>query len=89
MKFPYVRAPINPCDIAYSFNEYVSSQNLGIRQNLESVLGRNPLLWCCPTVPPGSGLKYKLAEGDGKWIELRRGQHESEGYYEENVDHQA
>ncbi|KAF8236805.1 zf-DHHC-domain-containing protein [Tricholoma matsutake] len=40
--------------------------DLGIRRNIESVLGRNPLLWCCPTVTPGSGLKYELAESDGK-----------------------
>lgn len=38
--------------------------DLGIRRNIESVLGRNPLLWCCPTVTPGSGLKYELAESD-------------------------
>lgn len=35
------------------------------------MLGTNPLLWCCPNVgPPGTGLKYQLAEGDGKWVEL-------------------
>ncbi|KAH9897747.1 palmitoyltransferase PFA4 [Cubamyces lactineus] len=38
--------------------------NLGMRRNIESVLGPNPLMWCCPTVPPGNGLKYPLAEGD-------------------------
>ncbi|KAI0640069.1 palmitoyltransferase PFA4 [Trametes polyzona] len=38
--------------------------NLGMRKNIESVLGANPLLWCCPTVPPGNGLKYPLADGD-------------------------
>ncbi|CDO73449.1 hypothetical protein BN946_scf185013.g84 [Trametes cinnabarina] len=38
--------------------------NLGMRRNIESVLGHNPLLWCCPTVPPGNGLKYPLASGD-------------------------
>ncbi|KAI0067973.1 zf-DHHC-domain-containing protein [Artomyces pyxidatus] len=38
--------------------------NLGSRRNIESVLGKNPLMWFCPTVPPGTGLKYQLAEGD-------------------------
>lgn len=41
-----------------------------MRRNMESILGNNPLLWCCPTVTPGSGLKYELAETDGKWIDL-------------------
>ncbi|KAI9438436.1 zf-DHHC-domain-containing protein [Lactarius psammicola] len=45
--------------------------NLGARRNVESMLGTNPLLWCCPNVGPlGTGLKYQLAEGDGKWVEL-------------------
>ncbi|KAI0323012.1 zf-DHHC-domain-containing protein [Amylostereum chailletii] len=39
--------------------------NLGARRNIESVLGTNPLMWCCPTVPPGTGLRYGLAAGDG------------------------
>ncbi|TBU62562.1 zf-DHHC-domain-containing protein [Dichomitus squalens] len=39
--------------------------NLGLRRNIESILGSNPLLWCWPTVPPGNGLKYQLADGDG------------------------
>ncbi|KAI0756348.1 zf-DHHC-domain-containing protein [Daedaleopsis nitida] len=38
--------------------------NLGVRRNIEAVLGPRPLLWCCPTVPPGNGLKYPLAGGD-------------------------
>ena len=41
-----------------------------MRRNIDSVLGPNPLLWCCPSVPPGNGLKYPLADGDGKWIEF-------------------
>jgi palmitoyltransferase len=46
-------------------------QHLGARRNVESVLGTNPLLWCCPNVGPlGTGLKYQLAESDGKWVEL-------------------
>ncbi|KAI0800548.1 palmitoyltransferase PFA4 [Fomes fomentarius] len=38
--------------------------NLGMRRNINSVLGPNPLLWCCPAAPPGNGLKYPLADGD-------------------------
>ncbi|RPD57081.1 palmitoyltransferase PFA4 [Lentinus tigrinus ALCF2SS1-6] len=38
--------------------------NLGVRRNIDSVLGPSPLMWCCPTVPPGNGLKYPLADGD-------------------------
>ncbi|KAG0707434.1 DHHC palmitoyltransferase-domain-containing protein [Suillus ampliporus] len=38
--------------------------NLGARRNIASVLGNNPLLWCCPTVPPGTGLKYQLSVAD-------------------------
>jgi hypothetical protein len=45
-------------------------QHLGRRKNIESVLGPNPLLWCWPTVTPGNGLKYQLANGDGEWLEL-------------------
>ncbi|OAX40056.1 zf-DHHC-domain-containing protein [Rhizopogon vinicolor AM-OR11-026] len=39
--------------------------NLGARRNIASILGNNPLLWCCPTVPPGDGLKYQLSVADG------------------------
>lgn len=45
-------------------------QNLGRRRNLESILGTNPWLWCWPTVTPGTGLKYDLAENEGEWLEL-------------------
>ncbi|KAI0297589.1 DHHC palmitoyltransferase-domain-containing protein [Multifurca ochricompacta] len=45
--------------------------NLGARRNVDSMLGTNPLLWCWPNVGPlGTGTKYQLAEGDGKWVEL-------------------
>ncbi|ETW87155.1 hypothetical protein HETIRDRAFT_166687 [Heterobasidion irregulare TC 32-1] len=54
--------------------------NLGARRNIESMLGKNPLMWCCPTIPPGTGLKYQLAEGDGKWVELSR-REDIETYY--------
>ena len=35
------------------------------------MLGDNPLLWCWPTVPPGDGLKYPIANPQGEWIELQ------------------
>ncbi|GLB35853.1 putative mediates the reversible addition of palmitate to target proteins, thereby regulating their membrane association and biological function [Lyophyllum shimeji] len=38
--------------------------NLGWRRNVESVLGKNPLLWCWPNPAPGNGLKFELAGGD-------------------------
>ncbi|KAK7465440.1 Palmitoyltransferase [Stygiomarasmius scandens] len=40
--------------------------NLGRRRNIESVLGTDPWLWCCPTRTPGNGLKYELADVDGE-----------------------
>ncbi|KAL0581048.1 Palmitoyltransferase [Marasmius crinis-equi] len=38
--------------------------NLGRRRNIESILGKNTLLWCYPTIPPGNGLRFDLAEGE-------------------------
>ncbi|KAG1754926.1 DHHC palmitoyltransferase-domain-containing protein [Suillus paluster] len=38
--------------------------NLGVRRNIASILGNNPLLWCFPTVPPGTGLRYQLSVAD-------------------------
>ncbi|RDB28498.1 Palmitoyltransferase PFA4 [Hypsizygus marmoreus] len=38
--------------------------HLGKRKNIESVFGKNPLLWCWPTVTPGTGLKYEIADGE-------------------------
>ncbi|KAH8110616.1 zf-DHHC-domain-containing protein [Phellopilus nigrolimitatus] len=38
--------------------------NIGRRENIETVLGRNPLLWCCPSVPPGDGLRFQVVEAD-------------------------
>ncbi|KAF5368430.1 hypothetical protein D9758_002212 [Tetrapyrgos nigripes] len=35
--------------------------NVGRRKNIESVLGPNFWLWCCPSVPSGNGLKYEIA----------------------------
>ncbi|KZV71004.1 zf-DHHC-domain-containing protein [Peniophora sp. CONT] len=49
--------------------------HLGLRRNIESVLGVNPMLWCCPSVPQGNGLKYVLSDTDGKssqWHEIAR-----------------
>jgi palmitoyltransferase len=42
-----------------------SLQNLGLKRNITAALGKNPLLWCCPTTPPGDGLTYELADGNG------------------------
>ncbi|TFK41869.1 DHHC palmitoyltransferase-domain-containing protein [Crucibulum laeve] len=44
--------------------------DIGKRKNIESVLGSNPLLWCWPTVTPGTGLRYQLADRDSEWNEL-------------------
>jgi 1,4-alpha-glucan branching enzyme len=41
-----------------------------MRRNIESILGPNPLLWCCPSRTPGSGLKYELTNNDGELVEL-------------------
>ncbi|THH06676.1 hypothetical protein EW145_g3922 [Phellinidium pouzarii] len=38
--------------------------NIGDRQNIEAVLGRNPLLWCCPSLPLGDGLKFSVVEAN-------------------------
>lgn len=35
-----------------------------------SILGSNPLLWCCPTVSPGTGLKFQLSTGNGASNEI-------------------
>ena len=54
-----------------------------MRKNIESMLGPNPWLWCWPSVPAGNGLKYPLADGDGKWVEftmMRREGNQDEAY---------
>ncbi|TFK56613.1 palmitoyltransferase PFA4 [Heliocybe sulcata] len=54
---------INEIKFPYSVNFDLNHlQNLGARRNIASVLGNNPWLWCWPTVVPGTGLKYQLAE---------------------------
>jgi len=40
--------------------------DLGMRRNIESILGPNPLLWCYPGRTPGSGLKFGLSNKDGE-----------------------
>ncbi|TCD71190.1 Palmitoyltransferase [Steccherinum ochraceum] len=37
--------------------------NLGVRRNINAVLGDNPWLWCWPQKATGTGLRYQLAEG--------------------------
>jgi len=44
--------------------------DLGIKRNIESILGTNPWLWCWPSRTPGTGTRFELFEGDGKWVEL-------------------
>ncbi|CAL1694424.1 unnamed protein product [Somion occarium] len=61
--------------------------NLGVRRNIESILGKNPLFWCWPTVPPGTGLKYPLAEGHSEWIELYKSGSEGPGDMYARADH--
>ncbi|KAH0838061.1 DHHC palmitoyltransferase-domain-containing protein [Lanmaoa asiatica] len=40
-------------------------EDLGVWRNVVSILGSNPFLWCCPTVPPGTGIKFQLSIGIG------------------------
>ncbi|KAJ3567336.1 hypothetical protein NP233_g6433 [Leucocoprinus birnbaumii] len=57
--------------------------NLGRRRNIEAVLGKNPSMWCCPTRPPGSGLKYELSNKDGStvsWPPRDPEQHKPDNY---------
>lgn len=57
-----------------------------MRKNIETILGQNPLLWCCPSVPQGDGLKYQVVETDGRWIELNYRRREED---DEDVGHEA
>ncbi|KAF5352496.1 hypothetical protein D9756_005887 [Leucocoprinus leucothites] len=60
VKFPYVGS-----SLLRDLRRFLTSiQNLGRRRNIESVLGKNPIMWCCPTRPPGSGVKYELSNRD-------------------------
>ena len=51
-------------------------QNLGIKENLYSVLGPSPLYWPFPIKEMSSGLKFRIADGEGKWIEFHRNGYE-------------
>lgn len=42
---------------------------LGVKQNVSSVLGPNPFLWCWPQPMYGSGLKYPVAMDLGKFLD--------------------
>jgi hypothetical protein len=53
-------------------------QNLGIKENVYSVLGPSPLYWPFPIKVTSSGLKYKIAKGEGKWIDFRPDDYEME-----------
>jgi palmitoyltransferase len=44
-------------------------------ENVCAVFGRSVLYWPFPIKETSSGLKFKLAEGEGKWIEFHRGSH--------------
>ncbi|KAF5312131.1 hypothetical protein D9619_002607 [Psilocybe cf. subviscida] len=48
--------------------EIKSAYDLGVRRNIRAVLGDNVLMWCCPTRPPGTGLRYDLKNSDGEMI---------------------
>lgn len=60
------KCPPEQCNIQSDW----TYQDLGMRRNIESILGPNPLLWCCPSRTPGSGLTYELSNNDGEGIEL-------------------
>lgn len=56
-------------------------QNMGAWRNVTYMLGNNPLLWCCPATPPGTGLNYPVVVGDGEWVVFSS--HTPEGVVEE------
>ncbi|KAF9454208.1 palmitoyltransferase PFA4 [Macrolepiota fuliginosa MF-IS2] len=59
--------------------------DLGRRRNINSVLGKRPLMWCCPTRPLGSGLKYELSTRDG--VAAVWPPRDPDTYKPENYDH--
>ncbi|KAF8971687.1 DHHC palmitoyltransferase-domain-containing protein [Flammula alnicola] len=63
VKFAYVCS--HKCSFCAPFNVIVL-QDLGRRRNIESILGQRPLLWCCPTRTPGTGLRYELSSAEGE-----------------------
>lgn len=56
----------------------ICAQNLGFKENIYSVLGPSPLYWPFPVKVTSSGLKFRIAQGEGKWIEFRRDDYEME-----------
>ncbi|KJA28514.1 hypothetical protein HYPSUDRAFT_129104 [Hypholoma sublateritium FD-334 SS-4] len=52
--------------------EIKSAYDLGAISNIKSILGPRPVLWCCPTTTPGTGLKYSLSNAEGEFISLSR-----------------
>ncbi|KAF8585118.1 zf-DHHC-domain-containing protein [Ramaria rubella] len=52
--------------------------NLGIKENAYSVLGPSPLYWPFPIKETSTGLKFRIANGEGKWIEFRHNEYEME-----------
>ncbi|THV07488.1 palmitoyltransferase PFA4 [Dendrothele bispora CBS 962.96] len=59
--------------------------NLGNRRNIESVLGTNFWLWCCPTRTLGNGLKYELNAVDGEPLESWPPKDPDHSHYEDPV----
>ncbi|KIM70265.1 hypothetical protein SCLCIDRAFT_1161245 [Scleroderma citrinum Foug A] len=51
------------------FHEMKYPYNLGAWRNVTSVLGSNPLLWCCPLAPQGTGLEFQLSDGEGTEVQ--------------------
>jgi hypothetical protein len=41
-----------------------------MKRNIDAVLGSNPLLWCWPRPPSGSGVKFELSKNDGETYHL-------------------
>jgi len=79
-----IREFINPLASTIAKYSY-TLQNLGARRNVASILGPNPLFWCWPSPTPGTGLKYQLADGDGKWIELSKAVEQYRRNYQNGV----
>lgn len=46
------------------------AQDLGAWHNVTSALGRNPLRWCCPSAPQGTGLHFQLSSMEGELFEF-------------------
>ncbi|KAF8445635.1 zf-DHHC-domain-containing protein [Boletus edulis BED1] len=44
-------------------------EDLGVWKNIVSIMGNNPLFWCCPTVPDGTGVRFQLSIGIDRDVE--------------------